>query len=262
MNQASRPVLLDVENVWKEYGDSVVLEKVSTQVREGEFVTIVGTSGCGKSTFLRMLLGVERPSRGQILLDGQPLPDEPGPERGIVFQRYSVMPHLTALRNVMLADEFEQSAVLARLFGTRRRTAETRARELLAAVGLSHAVDRYPAELSGGMQQRLAIAQALARSPRILLLDEPFGALDPGIRSDMHTLIRQVWQESGLTVFMVTHDLSEAFGLGTRLWVFDKPRVDPQAPQRYGARITYDLPLDRKDREALKQLHELAGVPR
>lgn len=111
-------------------------------------------------------------------------------------------------------------------------------------VGLSHSLDKYPAQLSGGMQQRLAIAQALIMKPRVLLLDEPFGALDPGIRKDMHGLLLELWRVTRLTVFMVTHDLSEGFSLGTRLLVFDKVRTDPHAPGAYGARITYDIPLN------------------
>ena len=113
---------------------------------------------------------------------------------------------------------------------------------MLESVGLDQAADKYPHELSGGMQQRLALAQALIKKPRILLLDEPFGALDPGIRADMHKLVLSLWKEQKLTVFMITHDINEGFYLGTRLWVFDKPRLDPQAPGAYGARVTYDLP--------------------
>ena len=143
----------------------------------------------------------------------------------------------------MLADEFAQSPFLGKLFGAAKKAAQERAEAMLERVGLSHALNRYPSELSGGMQQRLAIAQALMKKPRILLLDEPFGALDPGIRGDMHQLIRELWLQQQLTIFMVTHDLKEGFALGSRLWVFDKTRHDPQSPQRYGAQITYDIPL-------------------
>jgi len=116
---------------------------------------------------------------------------------------------------------------------------------LLEKVGLDHALTKYPSELSGGMQQRLAIAQALIKQPQILLLDEPFGALDPGIRSDMHELILEIWRETNITIFMITHDLSEGFSLGTQLLVFDKQRHDPDQPNRYGASITYDIPVGR-----------------
>jgi NitT/TauT family transport system ATP-binding protein len=128
---------------------------------------------------------------------------------------------------------------------------------MLERVGLGHALRQYPAQLSGGMQQRLAIAQALIARPRLLLLDEPFGALDPGIRKDMHALLLDLWRETGLTVFMVTHDLSEGFHLGTRLLVFDKVRHDPQAPLAYGARITYDIPLNTDRRSAQDALAAL-----
>jgi len=238
--------LIEVSNVWKTFGDQVVLEGLNLAVGEGDFVTIVGTSGCGKTTFLRMLLGVERPSRGDIRLDGEPLPDEPGADRGIVFQRYSVFPHLTVLGNVMLGLEFAGAPVAGRLFGAARRRAREQAMAMLEEVGLTAARDRYPSELSGGMQQRLSIAQSLIMQPRLLLLDEPFGALDPGIRADMHELTLSLWEREGLTVFMITHDIQEGFKLGTRLLVFDKVRHDPQAPEAYGATITYDLPVDRR----------------
>lgn len=234
---------IQAKNLWKQYGDNVVLERISTSVKAGEFVTLLGTSGCGKSTFLKMLLGMETASRGELLLEGKPIPAEPDQSRGIVFQQYSVFPHLNVLRNVMIACEFEQSPFLGKLFGKAKKNIEERAKHILDSVGLSQALEKYPHQLSGGMRQRLAIAQALIRQPRILLLDEPFGALDPGIRADMHQLILRLWKEHQLTVFMVTHDLREGFYLGTRLWVFDKLRHDPQAPHAYGAGITYDLPL-------------------
>ncbi len=237
--------MIQARNLWKRYGDNIVLERMNLSVKAGEFITMVGTSGCGKSTFLKMLLGMESPSSGELLLDGKPIPTEPDQSRGIVFQQYSVFPHLNVLENVILAREFEQSPLLGKLFGTAKRRVIEEAKALIDSVGLGAALKRYPHELSGGMKQRLAIAQALIRRPRILLLDEPFGALDPGIRADMHQLVLKLWHEHQLTVFMVTHDLSEGFYLGTRLWVFDKLRHDSQAPSAYGASITYDLPISR-----------------
>ncbi|TVZ38041.1 NitT/TauT family transport system ATP-binding protein [Alteromonadaceae bacterium 2753L.S.0a.02] len=245
---------LHVKNVWKEYGDQVVLEQLNQHVEKGDFITIVGASGCGKTTFLKMLLGTESPSRGQIILDGHPLVAEPNEERGIVFQRYSVFPHLTAVQNVVMAKELEKSPFTARLFGKARKQALAEAGEMLELVGLGHALNKYPHELSGGMQQRLALAQSLIKKPRILLLDEPFGALDPGIRADMHKLVLQLWTEHQLTIFMITHDIKEGFYLGTRLWVFDKDRYDPQAPGAFGAQITYDLDVTQTEAHHLDQI--------
>ena len=245
--------LIRAKNLGKSYGANIVLENINTSVKSGEFVTLVGTSGCGKSTFLKMLLGTESASTGQLLLDDKPIAQEPSPERGIVFQKYSVFPHLTVLQNVLIALEFGKSRVLGKLWGKAKRQAKDEALFWINAVGLTPAKDQYPHQLSGGMQQRLAIAQALIKKPRLLLLDEPFGALDPGIRKDMHQLVLSLWREHKLTVFMVTHDLAEGFYLGTRLWVFDKVRHDPQAPERFGATITYDLPVgQRRDDELLK----------
>ena len=249
--------MIEAKNLWKQYGDNVVLERMNVSVNAGEFITMVGTSGCGKSTFLKMLLGMESPSSGELLLDEQPIPSEPDQSRGIVFQQYSVFPHLTVLQNVILAREFERAPLLGKLFGGAKRRVEDEAKALIDTVGLTPALQRYPHELSGGMKQRLAIAQALIRRPRILLLDEPFGALDPGIRADMHQLVLKLWQEHQLTVFMVTHDLSEGFYLGTRLWVFDKLRRDNQAPTAYGANITYDLPITRQKVVVPKDLQAL-----
>lgn len=248
--------MIEAHNIWKRYGEHVVLERVNVTVDEGEFVTLVGTSGCGKSTFLKMLLGIETASEGGITLDSQPIPSEPGLDRGIVFQQYSVFPHLTVLENLTVARAFEHSPMLGRLFGGKKRAAVEEAESMLESVGLSASRKRYPHELSGGMRQRLAIAQTLIRKPRILLLDEPFGALDPGIRSDMHELVLSLWRDHGLTIFMVTHDIKEGFYLGTRLWVFDKTRYDPQAPQAYGATITYDLPVGSVDRATYEEIDD------
>ena len=241
--------LLSLKNLWVEYGDKVVLERISLDIDEGAFVSIIGPSGAGKSSLLRVILGQEKPTRGRISLDGAALPPECGPDRGVVFQRYSVFPHLTVVGNTLLGLEFAAAPFAARLFGSARRTAIAEAEAMLESVGLADAKDLYPAQMSGGMQQRLAIAQALIKRPRILLLDEPFGALDPGIRSDMHVLITRLWREHGLTVIMVTHDIKEAFALGTRVLTLDKRRHDPHAPHRYGAGVVYDLALTRKQAE-------------
>jgi len=245
-----------VENVWKVYGDQTVLENVNLEIEPGSFIALVGPSGCGKSTFLRMMLGDEAPSRGRILLDGEELDAEPSPDRGVVFQKYSVFPHLTALQNVMLGLEFAASPVMARLFGKAKRKAKAEALDMLTCVGLGHAVHKYPSELSGGMQQRLAIAQALIKKPKILLLDEPFGALDPGIRAEVHEILLRLWRDEGMTVFMVTHDLSEAFKLGTRVIAFDRVRTRPEEMKAYGATVTFDLKVDGKSGPPRPKLRE------
>jgi NitT/TauT family transport system ATP-binding protein len=236
---------LSFRNVWVEYGNQIVLERINLEIASGTFLSVVGPSGAGKSTFLRLILGQERPTQGKVFLDGESFPAEPGPDRGIVFQRYSVFPHLTVLGNVLLGYEFAERRFSARLLGKARRTAIEHSRALIDAVGLSAHCDKYPSALSGGMQQRLAIAQALAKRPRVLLLDEPFGALDPGTRAQMHALIKPLWRDLKMTIVMVTHDIKEAFRLATRLIALDRPRNDPQAPERFGAKITYDLDLTR-----------------
>ncbi|OYW51856.1 MAG: lauroyl acyltransferase [Rhizobiales bacterium 17-65-6] len=231
---------ISIEHVWKEYGDQIVLENVSLTFGHRAFVALVGPSGCGKTTFLRMLLSEETPTRGRILIDGEPLPREPGADRGVVFQRYSVFPHLTVLGNVLLAAELPRARFTGRLFGAARRDAQEEARALIAEVGLAGAEDKYPAALSGGMQQRLALAQAIMRKPKILLLDEPFGALDPGIRADIHVLMKRLWNSCEMSVVMVTHDLREAFTLATRIIAFERRRNgDDRA--RYGAVVAKDI---------------------
>ncbi|PDT77922.1 ABC transporter ATP-binding protein [Bradyrhizobium sp. C9] len=231
------------DDVWKEYGDHIVLERITMEVEPRAFIALVGPSGCGKTTLLRMLLGEEQPSRGQILVDGKPLPGEPDADRSVVFQRYSVFPHLTVLQNVLLGRELRDAKFMARLFGAARRAATDDAMALLAEVGLAGQEGKYPSALSGGMQQRLALAQAIMRGPKILLLDEPFGALDPGIRADIHLLMKRLWNETHLTVVMVTHDLSEAFGLATRVIALERSRNRPEERERYGATVSRDLEI-------------------
>ncbi|MEC7816818.1 MAG: ABC transporter ATP-binding protein [Pseudomonadota bacterium] len=247
---------ITVKNLWKEYGSQVILENLNLTVKEGEFCTLVGASGCGKSTFLKMLLGQETQTRGELLLDGQTFPSEPDRNRGIVFQRYSVFPHLTVRQNVLMGLELEQKPWLGKLFGSARRDALDKVDAMLEAVGLGASANKWPHELSGGMQQRLAIAQSLIMRPRVLLLDEPFGALDPGIRRDMHELLLKLWRDTGTTIFMVTHDLHEGFYLGTRLMVFDKVRNDPHDPNAYGATVTYDLPIEHTDRRLFEDINQ------
>ena len=229
-----------VRGVFKDYGQRRILERVTLDVAEGEFVSIVGASGCGKSTFLRLLLAEERPDRGEIRVAGAEPAREPGRDRGVVFQKYSVFPHMSVRDNIVAAEAFGGTR-LGCYFGAKLRASRARADATLERIGLSAVADAYPAALSGGMQQRLAIAQALAARPRILLLDEPFGALDPGTRISMHDFLLELRLQTSMTVFMVTHDLSEAFKLGDRVLVFDKLRWDPDAPDAYGATITYDF---------------------
>ncbi|MEM1360688.1 MAG: ABC transporter ATP-binding protein [Pseudomonadota bacterium] len=230
---------VSVENLFQSYGTRPILERVNLSVEQGEFVSIVGASGCGKSTFLRLLLAQERPTRGQITIQGAPPAEEPDEDRGVVFQKYSVFPHMTVRDNICAAAALNRP--FGSLWGAARLRARNHAMEVLERIGLAHVAMQYPASLSGGMQQRLAIAQALAAKPKILLLDEPFGALDPGTRLTMHDFLVELRRETGMTVFMVTHDLPEGFKLGDRVLVFDKPRWDPHDPEAFGATITYDF---------------------
>jgi NitT/TauT family transport system ATP-binding protein len=234
------------KNIWKIYGDSIILEKVNFSMEAGEFCALVGPSGCGKTTFLRMLLGVEEPSKGELLFEGGAYPNEPSDERGIVFQRYSTLNHLNVIDNIVIGLEFEKSKFFGKLFGTEKKKAYAKAEEILEAVGLKDARVKYPHELSGGMKQRLSIAQSLVKKPKLLLLDEPFGALDPGISQDMHELLLGIHAKLNFGVVMVTHDIEEAFKLGTRVLVFDKVKVDKDYPNRYGSTIVNDIDASRK----------------
>ncbi len=186
-----------------------VLDEIDFQVKKGEFLSVIGPSGCGKSTLIRMLAGLESITDGQILLDGKPV-TRPGSERGMVFQKYTLFPWLTVLQNVMFGLE---------CIGKSKEEAESTAVTWIEIVGLAKYADYYPSKLSGGMQQRVAIARALAPNPKILLMDEPFGALDAQTRADMQSYLLEVWKEFNITILFVTHDLDEAVYLSDRILV-------------------------------------------
>jgi NitT/TauT family transport system ATP-binding protein len=240
--------LVQANHVWKRYGDNIILENVNFSMEDGEFCALVGPSGCGKTTFLRMLLGVEEPSQGRLYFQGEDYPNEPSDERGIVFQRYSTLSHLNVIDNVVIGLEFEESKFFGKLFGSEKKKAYEKADEILEAVGLADSRNKFPHELSGGMKQRLSIAQSLVKKPKLLLLDEPFGALDPGISQDMHELLFSIHGKLNFGVVMVTHDIQEAFKLGTRVLVFDKIKVDKEFPNKYGSTIVNDIDA-RKERK-------------
>ena len=231
---------VSIIDLWKTYDDRIIFEKVNLEIAPHSFVSIVGESGCGKSTFLRILLSMEEASRGVVLVENKHLPFEPTPERGVVFQRYSVFPHLSAIQNVMLGPELQQGGLMGRINRRKHRERREEALEFLRAVGLEHAANQYPSALSGGMQQRLALAQALITRPKLLLLDEPFSALDSTTRSEIHTLLRGLWNETKMTVFMVTHDQAEAYALGTRVVRFARPEGVPRDQKDVGSTIVLD----------------------
>jgi NitT/TauT family transport system ATP-binding protein len=208
-----RPAVLEIEGLCREFngpqGRLVALDKIDCQVRHREFVSVIGPSGCGKSTLIRIIAGLDWPSSGSVQLDGKPI-NGPGPDRGMVFQGYTLFPWLTVKKNVMFG---------LRMKGTAFRRAEEQAREWLRIVGLLEFEDHYPSQLSGGMKQRVAIARALANEPRILLMDEPFGALDAQTRGSMQNHLLKVWDSVDVTVLFITHDLDEATFLSDRIIV-------------------------------------------
>lgn len=229
--------LLHIENLYKRYDDKLVLENVDLTVREGEFCAVVGPSGCGKSTLFRIILGQETASEGEVLIDGRPV-GVPGPDRGIVYQRYSLYPHLTVVENVMLG-RMLGAGLLTRW--RHRREYREEAMSYLERVRLAAHADKYPHELSGGMQQRVAIAQALLRRPRILMMDEPFGALDPDTREDMQLFMLELWDQQRMTIFFVTHDMGEAAYLGTRVLILSQYYTDDRGQgATRGSRIVGD----------------------
>ena len=208
-----RPVILKVRNLRKAFGANgstqVVFDHVSLEIHRREFICVVGPSGCGKSTLIRIVAGLDEASGGEILLDGKAVAG-PGPDRGMVFQGYTLFPWLTVKRNVMFGLKMQ---------GQADSIAESEAREWLEMVGLSKFENLYPHELSGGMKQRVAIARALANNPRILIMDEPFAALDAQTRCQMQAYLLQIWKKVDATILFITHDLDEAAYLADRILV-------------------------------------------
>jgi NitT/TauT family transport system ATP-binding protein len=208
-----RPVILKVRDLEKSYGEGeerhTVFDHVSLDIHRREFITVIGPSGCGKSTFIRIVAGLDEATSGEILLDDKPV-SGPGPDRGMVFQGYTLFPWLTVKRNVMFGLQMQ---------GRSTPNAESEARQWLSMVGLSKFENSYPHELSGGMKQRVAIARALANEPRILLMDEPFGALDAQTRCKMQSYLLQIWRKVDVTILFITHDLDEAIYLSDRIMV-------------------------------------------
>ncbi len=216
----ARPDVVVFKSVTKSFGNGhqakVAIQDISFVVEDlpdiGELVTIVGPSGCGKSTLLRTIASLKPhfpPTKGEVLVFGKTA-HEPGPDRGLVDQRYSLLPHLNVLDNVAFG---------LKLRGLSRSERRDRAQDWVKKVGLEGSEKKYPSELSGGMQQRVALAATLILGPRILLMDEPFGALDPGIRLRMQELLIELWKEQQATVFLVTHSVEEAVYLGDRVFL-------------------------------------------
>ena len=208
-----RPILLKVDSLKKNFqdreGEIVALGNISFSVHQREFICVIGPSGCGKSTLIRIIAGLEKQTSGSILLDSKPI-DSPSSDRGMVFQNYTLFPWLTIKKNIMFG------LIMSK---TDRQEANTKAMDWLELVGLSEFSDLYPHQLSGGMKQRVAIARALATRPRILLMDEPFGALDAQTRAQMQSYLLQIWGSIDITIIFITHDLEEAIYLADRIFV-------------------------------------------
>ncbi len=204
---------LEIKEVTRVYptkkGPYTVLDGVNLSVEKGEFICLIGHSGCGKSTLLNMVSGFNTPTTGQVLLEGQPI-TKPGPDRMVVFQNYALLPWRTAFENIYLAvnavypnkPQAEKNAIV---------------REHLAMVGLTEAADKKPGQLSGGMKQRVSIARALSIRPKVLILDEPFGALDAITKEELQEELLKIWGDNGATVLMITHDIDEALFLADKL---------------------------------------------
>jgi putative spermidine/putrescine transport system ATP-binding protein len=210
---------LRLEAITHRFGSTTAVRGVSLDVSAGELVALLGPSGCGKSTLLRIIAGFIRQSEGRVRYDGEPVDHLPPNRRGagIVFQNYALFPHMTAAQNVAYGLEAR---------GDARVRVRARVAEMLALVQMSELADRYPGQLSGGQQQRIALARALAVEPKILLLDEPFGALDKNLRLDMQVEVKRLQRLYGVTTIMVTHDQEEALGMADRIAVLNRGAVE------------------------------------
>jgi NitT/TauT family transport system ATP-binding protein len=232
--------LIEIDHACMAYGSPSrsVLDGIDLQIEEGEFVCILGQTGCGKSTLLRLLLGSERAVHGRVLIEGREH-KQPDRARGYVPQKYALFPDKTVLDNITFGPEVSEFGLGGRWtprFFRRRRELREEALDYLRRIGLRESdAKKYPDQLSGGMQQRVAIAQALMTRPRILLMDEAFSALDPGTRKEMQGLLRKLWRASGTTVLFVTHHTVEALCLGTRVVVLAK-----ESPE-HGSKVALDL---------------------
>jgi NitT/TauT family transport system ATP-binding protein len=257
-----------VQDVYKSYDGKLILDNVDLSIPAGQFVTLVGASGCGKSTLLRLILGQELPDSGSLLIDGKPagLVDS---RRGIVYQKYSLFPHLTVLENVMLGKQL--TTPIYRRFFMKKEIQEV-AMHHLENLGLGKDGEKFPHELSGGMQQRVAIAQTLIMNPKVLLMDEPFGALDPGARERAQVFLLELWEKYKMTIVLVTHDLVEAFYLGDRLVALSNYYTDGRGDSyQRGARVIVDenikMPLSTKVKSSaefnarIEHLKEVAFKP-
>ena len=227
---------LRIENVGMTFetrkGEFIALERIDLAIRKGEFVSLIGHSGCGKSTLLNLVAGLLQPTEGGILLAEREIAG-PGPDRGVVFQNHSLLPWLTCFDNVYLAVE--------RVFPDKKNILKERTHKALAMVGLTAAEAKYPHEISGGMKQRVGIARALAIEPKMLLLDEPFGALDALTRANLQDELLRIVDKTGATVLMVTHDVDEAVLLSDRIVMMTN---GPAA--RIGGVLEVDLPRPRE----------------
>ena len=214
---AATPVV-EARHVSVRFGDFTAIDDICFSIEDvpnqGEFITIIGPSGCGKSTLLNCIAGLQTPTAGEILVNGQPV-WEPGRDRGMIFQQYSSFPNRTVLGNVLFGLQINKGEM-----GLGRAARQDRAMKLIDEVGLTGHEHKYPHQLSGGQQQRVAIARTLALEPRIMLMDEPFSALDEPTRLEMQELVVELWHRIHPTIFCVTHSITEAVYLGARVWIF------------------------------------------